>query len=189
MTSNERYRALKKSLSNQKIRGYPLDRVLGSYIAASVWLPIAYRLRFLVSLMRRKPNIREGHYETLMTFYEKPRGDYNEIVHFYKSRKKNEQLHAVAIKTVSRSPSEWLHFFSLVLSELRCSNASSLMDDLLLAYLKAFARMTIDALESKNITCRNYISFNSSYLFESFLCFLFSQTTSTYKFASAWDVF
>ncbi|MBL97290.1 MAG: hypothetical protein CMF52_05685 [Legionellales bacterium] len=172
MGSYYKYRRLKKLLSGQFIRKYPLDRVLGSHLALYVWLPVFGKIRFLVSLLRWRHEVKCDT-ELLITFTQGSRQDYKELLSFFETRTRDKKSQTVFLTPTLRKPMGYADFCKRFATELVKKNDVNCVDHFILCYLRSIAHITIEELEDQNLDCNEYLAFNSAYLMESFLTFYF----------------
>ena len=173
MKKFEKYKFIKNKLLQKNIDGYPLDRVMGSYLAREIWsnqnqriilflymIFVRYSFKSNSKISLSNPSTRESHKTLIKNFC---------IQQNYK-----ENI-AIPIKAKPRSILNLFKFFFIFLRSIEFKDNIRFRDNLLISFLVSYARITINELESTNLYAEKYIAFNSSYFFESFLCFYFKK--------------
>jgi hypothetical protein len=173
MNKRDNYILLKNQLRGAFYKDYPLDMVLGSYLATYCWGSTLHKIRFIFYCIRYdfsiKPNegpliaiysSRESYLRMLLDFAEKNNFDKSSIQKIL--HKKRGILNIV------------FFLFIFLKSFFQSYNFKyKFHKNFILIFFTNYAKWLIDDLENKDIKCTKYISFNSSYLYESFLCFYF----------------
>jgi hypothetical protein len=169
------YKKLKRSLEGLQYKGYPLDKVLGSYIAMYAWSSGARSLKVLLEilLVRINVNLLNSSTDTTLLTYSIQRNDYLELISgFIKSR----EFENISVEMLSTRKNGFLEFIALtflgLFDSVKISNVT-LIEKLVLNLLIAFAKKNIDILEKEKCEFSKYIAFNSSFKFESFLSYFF----------------
>ena len=86
MTNYLKYKSLKSKLC-EDYRGYPLDRVLGSYLAGWVWSSgYKSRIVMIISLIRNKPFVEMKYSGDTLITYSIDRAGYNELMYDFIQR-------------------------------------------------------------------------------------------------------
>ena len=173
MKKFEKYKFIKSKLRQKSIDGYPIDRVMGSYLAREIWsnkyqkiilflymIFLRYSFKSNSNILLTNPSKRES-YKTL-------------IKNFCIQNNYNENI-VTQIKIRPRSILNLFKFFFIFLRSIEFKNNIKFSDNLLMSFFNSYARITIDELESIDLYAEKYIAFNSSYFFESFLCFYFKK--------------
>lgn len=171
----ERYKELKKSLTGLSYRGYPLDRVCGSYLAAIVWQPnIARWFKFILFKASQIPFIKGD--EKLILTYSIEREDYKQLMSAYFPEIepscvgfKNSLVQLLV--SICSTPKFFLRAKAMIRER-----ELSLKDYLTLLVVTNIAVKIIDELESRDEVKTNaYVAFNSSFLLESFFTYYFKK--------------
>lgn len=171
MNKYTKYKFLKKKLIMQNKYNYPIERVMGSYLANFIWTGRIEKIRFLIFCVIYKHVITSDH-KTLLT-NPSSRRSYQTLLENYVSKNFLIDPKIVPIRREYRS------FWNISLLLMRTVVYFKFFKDLnfsemlICGFLKAIAVTNIEELEKCNFTCEKYICFNSSYLFESFLTFYF----------------
>jgi hypothetical protein len=169
------YKKLKRSLEGLQYKGYPLDKVLGSYIAKYAWSSGVLSLKVLLEILLERINVNllNPSADTALLTYSIQRNDYMELISsFIKSR----EFENIGVEMLSTKKNNFLEFIALtflgLFDSVKISNVT-LIEKLVLNLLIAFAKKNIDILEKEKCEFSKYIAFNSSFKFESFLSYFF----------------
>lgn len=165
------YMKIKSDLKGLYYKGYPLDFVLGSYIAMMVWKP-SYKIfrSYIFFNASRIPDIESR--KVIYTLSTK-RDDYLGLYSGY-----FKDLDYQYVRVRNRKVDFFLTFFSSIYFLIKAffyvgKNGSGFLDKFYLSISVSLAYKIINELERRDIKCKKYVAFNSSYLIESFLSFYF----------------
>lgn len=181
----KQYKRLKKSLEGKIHKEYPLDRVLGSYLALCSWRrsPIKKCMKHMLTNMEDSLQITPEHSEVIST-YSSNRDDYIKLIkgYLYNVEPKNIKLKRKKTLTIKNIIST-IKYINKSIKINQSLKGISIKEKFILISLTCFALKVIDQLEKIELTCEKYYAFNSSYLIESFLCFYFKKRkTKTFSF-------
>jgi hypothetical protein len=167
----KKYIDLKDAYRGKNFNGYPLDRVLGSYLANYSWMSKFNKCRFLVYCIINNHEISiDGDY---LISYQTPRESYQNILENYILE---YNIPTRSIQKIEMTKSFFLNIFSFLyyfIKYFKYNKSYSFFKNLIYNFFTAFSIRTISLLESKTLDCKQYTAFNSSYLYESFLTFYF----------------
>ncbi|GAB1620093.1 hypothetical protein AAOGI_01430 [Agarivorans albus] len=173
MTNINLYKFLKKKLKNTAYKGYPLDKVCGSFIAKIVW-DFSYR-EIIFNLLFNPETIPKLKSNAVLCTYSTERKDYHELMKSFfpdltwdyvrpRGLGKAEFFHskvfsgwATALYLIAKLEKKDLGFRQL----------------LILFSIVVLAIKIVKRIEKYDLSCEQYICFNSSYLLESFFCYYF----------------
>ncbi|MFA0087029.1 hypothetical protein [Vibrio sp. 10N.261.51.F12] len=166
-----RYKELKNKLFFFDYKDYPLDLVLGSYLARMVWQPsIRLFVSYFLFNVKDFPNLNSG--DTILTYSTK-RNDYYELMsRFFPN------IIPQYVRIESTGNGKVNNLFESIRATFRATvflrNVKCKINDKIILVLGvSLAFKVIDEIEKKDIKCKRYIAFNSSYLIESFLSYYF----------------
>jgi len=171
VTKFERYKRLKALLTTSSCNDYPLDKVLGSYLAHFVWLKNTSKLRFFVYCLRTSYSVAVT--TNILITYQSPRPSYKKFLLDYANIKGIDPNSITPIQSETRTTREIAAFIYRYFRFFKSYKSQTMFESLLLNFLTTLADAIITQLESKELTCTKQIAFNSSYLFESFLSYYF----------------
>mgnify|MGYP003634929459 FL=1 len=164
------YKSMKKSLEGIVLNDYPLDMVLGSYLATYVWSHWARKPIFILGLLVFRPKIPLLNYKSnkkLIT-HSSPRADYLKLLERYINRDECDVVFLEKEKNLTRfSLSSLISLFRII-----ANNRFLIFRPVLFAHV-IFAVSVIKRLEKISIEAGEYVAFNSSYRIESFLSYYF----------------
>lgn len=173
MKKFEKYKFIKNKLRQKSIDGYPIDRVMGSYLAREIWsnkyqkiilflymIFVSYSFKTNTKILLTNPSKRESHRTLIKNFCIQQ--NYNKNI-------------VSQVKIKPRSILNLFKFFFIFIRSIEFKNNIKFTDNLLISFLNSYACITVHELESINLYAEKYIAFNSSYFFESFLCFYFKK--------------
>ena len=166
-----RYKDLKNAYDGKSFKGYPLDRVLGSYLANFCWMSKFNKLRFLIYCLINSHNIsNNGEY---LVSYQTPRNSYKSILKNYILENNLPECSLQEIQIKKNFSLNIISFCYYFIRYFKYNKSYSFSKNLILNFFTAFSIRTINLLEMKNLDCKQYTAFNSSYLYESFISFYF----------------
>ena len=175
MDNVHKYKQIKQTLNGITYKDYPLDRILGSYIATYIWSHPLKKLRFILYCIRYEYSLDQG--KGLLITILSPRKSYLSLLQDYVAKKK---YLGSSIKNIYHKRKGYKVLSIIFLSFLK--NFFNYYDkkrgfhfNIIVLILIVNAKYLIDKLEREKYHYDNYIAFNSSYLFESFLCFYFKK--------------
>lgn len=168
------YKKIKNKFQFLKYNDYPLDRVLGSYIALNVYGG-GWKYLFKVFFSNVSINIKN---DKVLITYSTERSDYKDLMKGYFPDSNYQSL--VDDNRVSIYSIILKNMFSVIHSIFLCflylvKNRALFKFNVKEFLLISFSIRVINYLECKNIECDKYIAFNSSYKLESFLSFYFKK--------------
>lgn len=173
------YKQLKNALVGLEYKGYPLDRVLGSYLATFTWRTGLSKLKYLIRLFFKKNYIRLPENtlpNTKLYTYSIKRDDYLELIDAYISKQKHANTRVIEIEECWSSIVDCYSFLvktPIAFSLARKTKTNSILEKIILFLFTLFLLKTVDFLEKEDCIIDEYFAFNSSYLYESFLSFYF----------------
>lgn len=184
MNKFKKYKFLKKKLMVQNAYDYPLEMVLGSYLANFVWLKKSLKLRFAIYCILYDYDFTTNS-KTLITHLSK-RSSY---VEFLKNYIINNNFSPNTLSTIierRRSIYEILSFIFQFLKNSKYDKDLTYFEMIAVSFLITYGLITIKNLEAKKMHCEKYFALNSSYLFESFLTYYFrKRKVKTFSFSHA----
>ena len=165
------YKELKHLLGEKKYKEYPLDLVLGSYLAMMTWKPsIKLFFQYIFFSMKR---FSMPSSKNIICTYSTQREDYIDLIKEYLP---NYDPIFVRVENTIQDyiygflPSFKIFFRSLIFIK---KIKSSLKQRFILTIAVSIAFKVIDEIEKHEIESEIYIAFNSSYLIESFISWYF----------------
>jgi hypothetical protein len=184
MNKFKKYKFLKTKLMVQNAYDYPLEMVLGSYLANLVWLKKPLKLRFVIYCILYDYDFTTNS-KTLITHLSK-RSSY---VEFLKNYIINNNFSPNTLATIierRRSIYEILSFIFQFLKNSKYDKDLTYFEMIAVSFLITYGLITIKNLEAKKMHCEKYFALNSSYLFESFLTYYFrKRQVKTFSFSHA----
>lgn len=172
-TPYENYQNLKKHLSGIYYKDYPLDRVLGSYLAELSWKYRIKKIRkYLLIPVKGKLNIQNS--PTVVT-YTVERDDYKHLIkgYFPNIKPENIKINSSKKDVITNIP----YSIKYLIKSLSITKKTQCKwkEKLILTSTVSLALKVIDELESKHFHCSKYYAFNSSFMLESFLSYYFKK--------------
>lgn len=171
MSKFEKYLFLKSKLKSLNSDEYPLEKVLGSYLATLIWHKTGIRLRFLIYCLRYDYVINNN--SGILLTHLSERKSYLKLLNNFKLDNKPYITNLQKINLRKRSLFEIVMFIFQFFNNFKHYKELSYFQILGLNFLTTYALITINNLESREIKCSSFITLNSSYLFESFLSYYF----------------
>lgn len=171
VTNYSNYIRLKSKLRGRQYRGYPLDQVLGSYIATLVWKPSTKV--WIKFLLINTNTLRLPVSSELLLTYTTERSDYRDLMsgYFPKVRPHNVAIQFSLWASLRDVIISFYYFFKSLLFLRHIGGG--VKDRLILATVMSVGFKIINKLERNDFKCRQYVAFNSSYLVESFVSWYF----------------
>ena len=173
MSNYESYKNLKSVLVNHHYKTYPLDMVLGSYLALLIWHP---SIKFILNqLTLNFSSALKLDSSRLIITYSIHRNDYMSLINGYFPNMKAQNVEC------GNTVKERLLGLPIILlsiikaSKLLSKTSVSWKDRIKLIFFVSIAIRIVDKLEKSNLQCERYVAFNSSYMVESFLSFYFKK--------------
>lgn len=173
MKKFEKYKFIKNKLRQKSIDGYPIDRVMGSYLAREIWSNKYQKIILFLYMIFVRYSFKSNS-NILLTNPSKRKSYKTLIKNFCIQQNYNKNIVA-QVKIKPRSILNLFKFFFIFIRSIEFKSNIKFTDNLLISFLNSYARVTIKELESINLCAEKYIAFNSSYFFESFLCFYFKK--------------
>ena len=173
MTKFEKYKFIKNELMQTNIDGYPIARVMGSYLAREIWSTKPQKLLLFFYMIFVRYSIKNPS-DILLTNPSK-RPSYQTLINNFLDQSVYNNQAVRSIKIRPRSPLTVIKFFITFYKFTELKQNCKIYDNFLIIFLKTYAAITIFELEAQNFKSTKYIAFNSSYFFESFLSFYFKK--------------
>lgn len=168
----KKYKLLKLKFKGLSYKRYPLDMVLGSYIAQIVWRGF-WRTALRGLLFKFNLSLNNKLCCSMFSTYTFKRDDYLELIFSYLGESNSVQVQIEISKRdiITGLPVSFYYLFKALFFLIM--NRVHVRDWYIFLPLVSMALKVIDNLERIEIKCDKYIAFNSSYFIESFLSFYF----------------